>query len=198
MNKLLMKKKLFILFTALCAVTANALFAQTTSVKGIVTAKSGTAVSGVTVVEINSNDRQVSGTNTDNDGSYNLRITNPANRLRFSHIGFTTKTESINGRSSINIRLEDDSARNDLENVVIITKRTDMVSNGFGTTSKRDLVGSVSTIKGDVFKDQPVTSIDQMIQGRAAGVQKGSRVHIRGKRSFIYSRWNTDYFYPVR
>lgn len=185
MNKLLKKKRIFILLITLCIISADYSYSQST-VKGTVTSKSGTPVPGVTIVEVNQNDRQINGTNTDNNGAYTLRISSTANKLRFSHIQYATKTENIDARTTIDVQLDGDSSRNDLEGVVVVTKRADMVSNGFGSTSKRDMVGSVSTIKGDIFKDQPVTSIDQMIQGRAAGVQvvtnsgdPGSGVDIR-------------------
>lgn len=185
MYKILNKKRLFLLFITLCAGSAGYTYAQT-PVKGTVTTKAGSPIAGVTIVEVNQNDRQVNGTNTDNEGKYTLRVSSTANKLRFSHISHATKTENIEGRTTIDVQLDIDSSRNDLEGVVVVTKRVDMVSNGMGSTAKRDLVGSISTIKGDVFKDQPVTSIDQMIQGRAAGVQvvsnsgdPGSGVDIR-------------------
>lgn len=171
MNKLLKKKWLFLLVIAF-SITSNYAVAQTPEVKGkVVDSKSGNPLSGVTVVEVNENDRQVNGSNTDNDGNYSMRISAPNNKLRFSYIGYVTKTEAISGRATIDIHLERDSSRGSMSEVVVVGRRANNVSNGFGTTSKRDMIGSVSTIRGDVFSDQPVTSIDQMIQGRAAGVQ---------------------------
>lgn len=184
MNKLVNEKRLLVLITVFCVFMVNYLHAQTSSVQGTVIGRSG-PVAGVTVVEVNQNDRQINGTNTDNSGHYNLRISNPSNSIRFSHIEYVTRTEKISGRQTINVQLQYDTTRNDLSNVVVIS-RSNLVSNGFGSMAKRDLVGSISTVKGDVFKDQPVTSIDQMIQGRAAGVQvvsnsgdPGSGVDIR-------------------
>jgi TonB-dependent starch-binding outer membrane protein SusC len=185
MNAILHKKWMFPLITVL-SLSVNCSFAQDIQVKGkVVDSKLGNALSGVTVVEVNPNDRQVNGANTDNNGNYAIRISNPANKLRFSYVSYVTRTVSIDGRSVIDIQLDNDSSRNNLENVVVIGRR-DLVNNGFGTTSKRDMIGSVSTVKGDALSDQPVTSIDQMLQGRAAGVQvvsnsgdPGSGVDIR-------------------
>lgn len=170
MNKILKRKGLFALLTGLFI--SGFAFAQTPDVKGRVTeGKSGSPLAGVTVVEVNQNDRQVNGVNTDNDGYYSLHVSSPSNKLRFSFIGYATKTENINGRSTINVQLAHDTTKGGLDEVVVVGRRQDQVSNGYGTTSKRDMIGSVSTIKADVFETQPVTSVDQMIQGRAAGVQ---------------------------
>ena len=170
MNTVLRKKWLFtlVLITVLGCINAIA----QTEVKGRIT-KSDTndPLQGVTVVEVNQNDRQVNGTNTDAAGNYSLKIGNPSNRLRFSFIGFVTKTENIGGRSVINVLLEHDSAKGSMSDVVIVGIRSEAVSNGFTSTSKRDMIGAVSSIKAEILMDQPVTSIDQMIQGRAAGVQ---------------------------
>ena len=171
MNTSLKKKPLLVLVVLLLA-AYHYTYAQTTEVKGkVIESKSGDALSGVTVVEVNQNDRQVNGGNTDKDGNFTLRISNPDNRLRFSYIGFVTKTESIKGRSIINVELAQDSTRSSMTDVVVVGIRTEQVSTGFGTTAKRDLIGAVSSIKGDVLSYQPATSIDQMMQGRVAGVQ---------------------------
>ncbi|MEI6948152.1 TonB-dependent receptor [Paraflavisolibacter sp. H34] len=154
-------------------------------IKGTVTeGPSGGGLSGVTVVEVNENDRQLAGVNTDETGSYTLRVSDPKHKLRFSYIGFETKTEAIGGRTVVNITLAR-ASKNDLDDVTVIATRKD-VSLGFGNTSKRDLIGSVASIKGETLSEQPATSIDQMMQGRAAGVQvvtnsgdPGSGVDIR-------------------
>ena len=193
MNTLIQKKSVFLLIFTLVMAYGNA-HAQATDITGKVTeSKTGEILSGVTVVEVNPNDRQVNGTNTDKDGNYSIRLSNPTNKLRFSYIGFLTKTESINGRSTINVQLVTDSSRSNTQDVVVVSRRpTEQVSNGFGTTAQRDIIGAISTIKADAIADQPITSIDQMIQGKAAGVQvisnsgdpgAGIEIRIRGAGS---------------
>ncbi|HVG16786.1 MAG TPA: TonB-dependent receptor [Chitinophagaceae bacterium] len=170
MNKMLIKKNFFLLLFTLFV--SEYVLAQSSEVKGQVSdAKSGNPLSGVTVVEVNQNDRQVNGTNTDNDGNFSIRISNSSNKLRFSFIGYETASENLTGRTTINVRLYQDTSRKGMDEVVVVARRADQVSNGYSTTNKRDLIGSVSTIKADVLENQPVTSIDQMIQGRASGVQ---------------------------
>src|SRR5687767_13094134 len=134
MNTLLRKKWLFILLPLAFIAFTNA-SGQTTDVKGTVT-KGGTndPLQGVTVVEVNQNDRQVNGTNTDASGNYSIKVSNPANRLRYSFIGFVTKTETIGGRTTINIKLDDDSTKGIISDVVIVGIRSESVSNGFTST----------------------------------------------------------------
>jgi TonB-dependent starch-binding outer membrane protein SusC len=166
-----MRRWLFTMVVALsfAAEEANAQTPET--IKGKITASgSGEAIGGVTVVEVNQNDRQVNGVNTDNNGNYSLRVSDAKNRIRFSFIGYITKTESISGRTEINVQLQRDAGQS-LTDVVVLGRRGDQVNNGFGSTAKRDLVGSVSSVRGETLSEQPSTSIDQMIQGRAAGVQ---------------------------
>lgn len=171
MNALFKKKWLFTLVFTLC-IAGVKVIAQGPVVRGSVTdSKSGSPLSGVTVVEVNQNDRQINGTNTDEEGKFSLRLNSADNKIRFSYIGYVTKTEAINGRSVINQRLDNDSVTGSMTDVVVVAKRTEQVSNGFGVTAKRDMIGAVSSIKAEILMDQPVTSIDQMIQGRAAGVQ---------------------------
>lgn len=161
-------------------------------VKGKVTeGKSVKPLEGVTVVEINANDRQLTGTSTDAHGNYTIRITDTKNRLRFSFIGYETRVEPVGGRTSIDVGLGRDTS-GQFTDVIVLGNRGSQVSTGFTTTNKRDLTGAVSSIKSTVFSEVPVTSIDQMIQGRAAGVQvvtssgdpgAGVDIRIRGASS---------------
>jgi TonB-dependent starch-binding outer membrane protein SusC len=169
MNKLINKKPHFGILAILC-LSFYFTDGQTTEVRGKVT-ESGSGMSGVTVVEVNQNDRQVNGSNTDKDGNYTIRVSDPANRLRFSFVGFTTRTEAINGRSTIDISLVRDTSTGSMADVVVVARRGEQINTGIGSTPKRDLIGAVSSIKAEVLAEQTVSSIDQMIQGRAAGVQ---------------------------
>ncbi|HEX6430932.1 MAG TPA: SusC/RagA family TonB-linked outer membrane protein [Niastella sp.] len=172
MHKTIVNKWLFVLATTALLMLYFDTHAQTpVTIKGKVTENgSGDAIGGVTIVEVNENDRQVNGANTDISGNYTIRVSNPANRLRFSFIGFETKTEPVGNRAVINVKLARDSGQS-MSDVIVLARKGDQVSNGFGSTSKRDLIGAVSSVKGEVLQDQPATSIDQMLQGRAAGVQ---------------------------
>jgi TonB-linked SusC/RagA family outer membrane protein len=120
------------------------------------------------------------GTNTDEKGTY--KITVPADAtLQVSFIGFTTIEQSIGNRSILNFTLSSDVKA---LNEVIVT--------GFGSQIKRDLTGNIAKIKASEIQDMPVTTFEQSIQGKAAGVQvnqgtgklaQGIQVRVRGQSS---------------
>lgn len=139
-------------------------------IKGKITeAPSGAAVSGVTLVELNENNRQINAAVSDDSGYYAIRITSVKHQLRFSFIGFETQTLSVNSKTIINVLLKP-KPEGQMDEIVVKTKIEDQVQTGFGSMRARDKIGAVSSLKAEVLAEQPATSIDQMIQGRVAGV----------------------------
>lgn len=145
---------------------------------------------GVTIVEVNENNRQIGGTTTDAEGNYSLKITDAGNKLKFSFISYAAKTESIGSRTVINVTMAEDGKA--LDEVSITARKEEPVNMGFGTVAKRDVIGAITSVKAEVLQYQPSTSIDQMLQGRAAGVQitpasgdpgAGASIRIRGTGS---------------
>ncbi|MEM1137502.1 MAG: SusC/RagA family TonB-linked outer membrane protein, partial [Bacteroidota bacterium] len=117
------------------------------------------------------------GTTTDLYGNYSLTVDNNA-VLQFSFIGYKTQEIQIDNQSTIDIVLEQDLEQ--LEEIVVV---------GYGTTKKSDLTGSVSSVKPKDIRDLAMPSLDQAIQGRAAGVfvsrtsgapGAGAEIFIRG------------------
>ncbi|MGC4102394.1 SusC/RagA family TonB-linked outer membrane protein [Ferruginibacter sp.] len=193
MNKVTQRLKCFLALLVIMVGFNVQVSAQTkVEIKGRVTdAATGKALGGASITEINANDRQVSGVSADNEGNYSLRITDTKNKMRFAFLGYESKVVEINGRTAINVSLMRDTS-NKMDAVIVTYTKTQKVSNGFVSTAKRDLTGSVVSIKSDVIAEQPATSIDQMIQGRAAGVQvvsssgdpgAGVDIRIRGASS---------------
>lgn len=122
------------------------------------------------------------GTSTDSKGMYKISVASKST-LVFSYVGFEPQEVIVGNQTTINIVLE--SSDNNLSEVVVM---------GYGTVKKSDLTASVSSIKGDVIKEFPVTSIDQALQGRVAGVQitqsssapgGGLSVRVRGSNSIL-------------
>lgn len=194
MKKLILAAKsylmLFLVFTTCtCIVHAQA---PRVVIKGNITdVKTGKPLAAASVTEVNNNDRQVNGVMTDEDGNFTLKISDTKNKLRIAFISYETRLVDIGNRTTFTVALDRDKGGNMDEVIVIGTKRQ-TVSNGFTDIVKRDLSSAVSTIKGEVFTEQPPTSIDQMIQGRAAGVQvvssngdpgAGIDIRIRGASS---------------
>ena len=100
-----------------------------------------------------------SGTVTDATGAYSIEAESNAT-LAFSSIGYQKQEILINGRTSINIALQEDAKS--LAEVVVV---------GYGTQKKSDVTGATVTVKGAELAKQPVLTATQALQGKAAGVQ---------------------------
>ncbi|PCJ98002.1 MAG: SusC/RagA family protein [Flavobacteriaceae bacterium] len=99
------------------------------------------------------------GTQTDFDGNYVINNVENNAILVFSYIGFKTIEIAVNGQSNIDATLEEDASK--LDEVVVT---------GYGSQSKRDVTGSVSTVDVDQLTAVPATTFAQQLQGRAAGI----------------------------
>jgi len=152
-------------------------FAQSKVISGKVTSGTAGPIPGVSVFVKGS-----PGTITQSDaaGNYKLSVPNDAKTLVFSFIGYTTLETPING-TSINANLKEEN-----------TTLSDVVVVGYGTQSKRDVTGSVASVKSKDLENLPVTSFEQALQGKAAGVQisaqngklgQGITVRVRGAAS---------------
>ncbi|MEX2462687.1 MAG: TonB-dependent receptor [Balneolaceae bacterium] len=118
------------------------------------------------------------GTSSDRDGQYEIMLSSPDQTLTFSFIGFETKRIDVEGRSVIDVVLEE---------IAIIGE--DLVVIGYGTQRRRDVTGAVSRVSGEQISRIATSSVDQALQGVAAGVQvtpssgapgSGSVIRIRG------------------
>ena len=124
--------------------------------KGTVKDKTGETVIGASVV-LKGNSSV--GTITDIDGNFSLSV--PAgSTLVISYVGMKTQEVKLDGSSSYEITLDDDSQA--LEEVVVI---------GYGSVKKKDLTGSVATVNSEVLAAVPVASATEALTGKMAGVQ---------------------------
>lgn len=116
------------------------------------------------------------GTITDIDGRFTLEVPDNA-VLVVSYIGYLSKELVPGSKTDLTISLKEDSQN--LDEVVVV---------GYGVSRKKDLTGAVSVLKIDDLKDTPVSSVDQMMQGKLSGVNVmpdnmpggGVAVRIRG------------------
>lgn len=162
-----------IMFTLLCALSLSA-YAQDITVRGTITDASNVPLIGVTVQVQGT----TSGTVTDLDGNYVLNNVPPNGTLEISYVGMQSQTISVDGQTTINVVLGEDTEL--LDELVVV---------GYGTMRKSDITGSISTAKGsDIIKSQSFNALEGL-KGKAAGVnifsntgQPGgeSRVIIRG------------------
>lgn len=152
-------------------------------VKGKVTDGSE-ALPGVTVVELDNNNRIATGTTTNFDGDFVITMKDRNNRLQFSFIGFKEKIVTAKG-SSLNVILEEESIS--LGDVDIVAKSS--TNTGFMNIEDRDLAAPVQKISAKEFEDVQASSIDEALQGRLSGVDitsnsgdpgAGMSIRIRG------------------
>ncbi len=99
------------------------------------------------------------GTQTDFDGNFTISAESDAT-LVISYIGYTSQEVAVNGQTNITVTLQEDAEQ--LEEVVII---------GYGTTTVKDATGAVSSVTAEDFNGGIISSPEQLIQGKTAGVQ---------------------------
>ncbi|MEN3324971.1 TonB-dependent receptor [Mariniflexile soesokkakense] len=147
-----MKAKIILLLFFLFSVSG---FAQNLTVSGVVTnSEDNMPVPGVNVI-VKGTSRGVS---TDFDGNYTIQV-NRGEILEFSSVGLKTVSITIGDQKTINVSMVTDIAT--LDEVVVV---------GYGTAKKRDLTGSIVSIKGDEVADKPATNPIASIQGKVAGL----------------------------
>lgn len=166
---------LLVLFTLF----VGSLSAQT--IKGNVKDSNGEPVIGATVLEKGTKNNA---TVTDINGNFSIKLTGN-NPLQISYIGMKTKTVETAGKSTINVKLEDETTN--LEDLVVI---------GYGSVRRKDLTGSVATVNSEALAAVPVASVTEALTGKMAGVQitttEGSpdadvKIRVRGGGSITQS-----------
>ncbi len=100
------------------------------------------------------------GTQTDFDGNYTLSNVDAAATIVFSYIGYSTQEIPVNGQTTVSVTLAEDAQA--LDEVVII---------GYGTTTVKDATGAVAAVNSEDFNGGVISSPEQLIQGKTAGVQ---------------------------
>ncbi len=151
-----MKGKAFFLLGVML-LAAMMVFGQSNiTVTGQVTEK-GTVepVAGATVVIKG----QGIGTATDADGFYTLANVPSGAILVFSFVGLKSVEQSVNGRTVMNVEMEEDSKL--IDEVVVV---------GYGVQRKSDLTGAVASIKSDELQKTAVANVANALQGRVSGV----------------------------
>ena len=163
---------------------------QSKTVTGLVNDENGSPLPGATVQLKGS---ETIGAITDFDGNFSISIPSDAQQvLVVSYIGYLNEEVDVTNQISINVNLQPDTEA--LEEVVVV---------GYGTVLKRDLTGSVSSVKVEDDVSRAAATVDQLLQGRASGVQvtqnaanpnSGVSVRIRGTNSL---RGNNEPLYVV-
>lgn len=147
------------------------LHAQNITIKGTVSAADGPIIGATVKVK-----GAQGGVVTDFDGNYSISAQSNAT-LVFSYVGYVTKEVKVGGKRLIDVTLEEDETL--LNEVVVV---------GYGTMRKSDLTGAVTQVDNKAFEKSVSTSIDQVLQGRAAGVQIQANTGTPGGSSTIRIR----------
>ncbi len=150
-------------------------------VTGMVFDENNTPLVGVSVVD---KDQLTNGTTTDSEGKYRIEISGNS-VLEFSYLGYSTVYQDVAGRSVIDVTLKPSNVN--IQDVVVI---------GYGTTTKADMTGAVTSVDMKSISDTPVLSVGQALQGRVAGADilsttgepgEETSIQIRGARSISAS-----------
>ncbi|AFL81375.1 TonB-linked outer membrane protein, SusC/RagA family [Aequorivita sublithincola DSM 14238] len=174
-----MRTKFSGILTLILALVVQLTFAQQKTITGTVTDDTGLPLPGANVIIKGTS----SGTQTDFDGNYSISA-NVGQAIAFSYVGFVTKEVKVGAQNSINVTLQPDAAA--LEEVVVT---------GYSTRNQTVQTSAVVSISASELSQMaPTTSIDNMLQGKAAGVQvtsangkpgQGAFVRIRGTGSLV-------------
>jgi len=169
------KKTLVVTLFAIIGISVSA---QERTVAGKVTdSKDGSPLVAASVTVKGTN----KGTTTAADGTFSINVASNQTTLVVTFLNYATKEVQIAGKNSINVALS--QSADQLSEVVVI---------GYGSVRKKDLTGSVATISSKDFNTGAITTPEQLIAGKVAGVSiisnngapgSGSTIRIRGGAS---------------
>ena len=149
-------RKFVTLFLCLSLVVSQ-LWAQNRTVKGKVTDDKGVGIPQASVLVKGT----TVGTTTTADGSFSISVPANGKTLVVSSLNFSAQEISITGKTTVTVSLI--SSTQNLEEVVVV---------GYGGSQKKlTATASISKVSGDQVANTPLSSVDQALQGKAAGVQ---------------------------
>ncbi|PTN10622.1 TonB-dependent receptor [Mangrovibacterium marinum] len=147
------------------------------TITGTVVDETNQPLPGVTIIV----EGTTTGTITDFDGNYSIVLTEEAENLQFSYIGYQSQTVPVPQANQLNVQLLADTQ--EISDVVVV---------GYGVQRKSDLTGSITSVGTDDFNSGLISSPEQLINGKVSGVQimqnsgsptSGSTIRIRGGAS---------------
>ena len=154
MRKLQIKHFVVLIGLSLSLLISMSGYGQTRQISGIVTSADG-VVPGATITIKGT----TTGVMTDAKGAFKLVVPQNAT-LVVSMVGYNSQELAVGSGNTYNIKL---SANVSALNEVVVV--------GYGTSRRKDLTGSVSSVTADQVAKVPVTALDQALQGRSSGVQ---------------------------
>ena len=178
-----MQKLQYILIAALLLLTQGVAFAQSENLmRGIVLDDMDEPVIGANIREVDAQNRVMSVASTDINGEFSLILKNKKNKVVFSYVG--CKPVTIDYAPEVTVKLDPVSS---LQEVVVTAQK--MTNDGGMPIPVREISGAVQTINTKAFEGVSVSSVDDALQGRMAGLDivnasgdlgSGSSMRIRG------------------
>lgn len=179
-NKCFKSKAMQILFVCLLLMTPITIWSQNVQVKGTVLDATNETVIGASVVEKGT----TNGVVTDYDGNFVISVPADAT-IVISYVGYLTQEVALDGRQTLQIVLEEDIEM--LDEVVVV---------GYGTMSRSDISGSVTSVSGDKLAKIPSASAEATLQGMAPGLSVNFGSGAAGSTPVLQVRgvtsWGTD------
>ena len=188
LQKPFLKRVIICFFLLFIGLTQQLLIAQTNriTVTGTVIDEKGETVIGANIREKGT----TNGIMSDTDGKFSLQVSEQA-VLVISFIGYHTVELTVENQQPVTVRLMEDTKL--IDEVVVI---------GYGTMRKKDLTGAVGSLRAKDIGNVSIVNVEQMIQGRVAGVDVinntglpgvGTTIKIRG----VGTIYNSDPLYIV-
>lgn len=164
------------MLVAFLTLLSNFAFAQRTVTGKVTDAENGEALIGATVSVVGT----TRGAVTDLDGNYSVQVPDGATRLRFAYTGYAEYVVELTPSNVVDVAMKPGTL---LDEVVVV---------GYGAVRKTDATGAVTSVTEENFNKGVIVAPEQLIQGRAAGVQitsssgepgAGINIRIRGTSS---------------
>jgi len=167
--------KFFLSLSCFLLLGSSALLAQRQLTGKVTDAENGESLIGASIIVEGTN----IGTSTDFDGYYTLNIPATATSVRITYTGYATQTVALGASNNMDFQMSPSAA---LDEVVVI---------GYGTVKREDLTGSVQSVGTREFNKGAITSPQELLAGKIAGVQVttgtepggGAVIRIRGGSS---------------
>ena len=167
-----MKKLILSLFVIMCV--AFSAIAQERTVSGTVTSQGDNLpIPGVSVKLVGATGGAITGS----DGKFSLKAPQGATAVQFSFIGYVSQTKPLTSSNVLNASLVEDSKG--LSEVVVV---------GYGTQVRKEITGSVGSVKGETLKNLASPSFDKQLAGQVTGVQASNTSGILGQPARIRIR----------
>lgn len=164
--------QLLCFFILMFGITA-ASYAQITINGTVTSVADGGSLPGITVLEKGT----TNGTTTDSNGNYEITVASSDAVLVFSSVSFQTQEIVVGNQETINVELAEDVQL--LDDVVVV---------GYGEQDRKTLTSAISSISSEDIANIPSASTDQLMQGRAAGVQVSANSGTPGGGIFVKIR----------